>query len=331
MTDGHEKNLIDPYERKIDYLRLSITDRCNLRCTYCMPEEGVKSKTHDEIMRIEEIFEFAKAAVEVGLTRIRLTGGEPLIRRGVVDLIKDLTALPDLKEVSMTTNAILLGDMAEELFEAGLKRVNISIDTLDPKKYKELTRWGSLEKALDGMKAAIKVGMSPVKINVVVLKGVNDDFDSFAKLTYDYPVHVRFIEYMPAFYEEKSDDFVSGQELERRVRAFGEAYDADAPPVEGAGPARYYHLKGAKGTLGVIGTSKGHFCDSCNRVRLTADGKLRTCLFSDRMIDVLSPMREGVGNAGIKEIIRKAIVAKPKDRLIEKDKKMGRKMSQIGG
>lgn len=328
-SEKQKEKLIDPYKRKIDYLRLSITDRCNLRCTYCMPEEGVKSKSHDDILRIEEVAAFAEAAVEAGLTRIRLTGGEPLIRRGVVGLIEHLNSLPDLQEVSMTTNGILLAEMADDLYKAGLRRVNISIDTLDQEKYKQLTRWGNLEKALAGMEASLEVGMTPVKINVVVLKGVNDDFEPFAKLTYDYPVHVRFIEYMPAFYEEKSDDFVSGEELEKRVRAFGEVHDADSPG--GAGPARYFHLKGAKGTLGIIGSSKGHFCDSCNRVRLTPDGKLRTCLFSDREINVLGAIRRGAGKEEIKAIIREAIETKPKDRLTKREGKIGRKMSQIGG
>lgn len=329
MERKDDHKLIDPYKRKIDYLRLSITDRCNLRCTYCMPEKGIHAKPHSEILTLEEILAFARSAVDAGLTRIRLTGGEPLVRKGVVGLIAKLNAIPELEEVSMTTNGILLEEMADDLFAAGLRRVNISIDSLVPEVYKKLTRWGTLERALAGMRAALKLGMAPVKINAVVLKGINDDFEPFAKLSYDYPVHVRFIEYMPAFYEEKKGDFISGEELEAKVRAFGDVYDADSPG--GAGPARYFRLKGAKGTLGIIGSSKGHFCESCNRVRLTADGKLRTCLFSDREIDILPALRRGGNPEEIKAIIRKAIEVKPKDRLAKREGKIGRSMSQIGG
>lgn len=329
MGETNNNHLIDPYKRKIDYLRLSITDRCNLRCTYCMPEKGIQTKPHESILTLEEIFTFARAAVEAGLTRIRLTGGEPLVRKGVVGLVANLNTIPGLEEVTMTTNGVLLEETAADLYAAGLRRVNISIDTLDPEKYKKLTRWGSLDRVLAGMKAALDVGMSPVKINVVVLKGVNDDFEPFAKLTYEYPVHVRFIEYMPAFYEKRKGDFVSGEELEKRVKAFGEVLDADSPG--GAGPARYFRLKNAKGTLGIIGSSKGHFCESCNRVRLTADGKLRTCLFSDREIDVLKALRDGAAIEELKVIIRQAIEVKPKDRFAKREGKINRSMSQIGG
>ena len=329
MEPKDDRKLIDPYKRKIDYLRLSITDRCNLRCTYCMPEKGIHAKPHIDILTLEEILTFARSAVDAGLTRIRLTGGEPLVRKGVVDLIAKLNAIPRLEEVSMTTNGILLEEMADDLYAAGLRRVNISIDSLDPEVYKKLTRWGDLERALAGMTAALDLGMAPVKVNVVVLKGINDDFEPFAKLSVDYPVHVRFIEYMPAFYEEKKADFVSGEELEVKVKAFGDVYDADSPG--GAGPARYFRLKGAKGTLGIIGSSKGHFCESCNRVRLTADGKLRTCLFSDREIDILQTLRRGADPEAIKAIIRQAIEIKPKDRLAKREGRIGRSMSQIGG
>lgn len=323
MTELH-----DTYNRKIDYLRLSITDRCNLRCTYCMPEEGVSAKPHTNILSYEEILAFAHLAVKAGITRIRLTGGEPLVRKGVVELVSQLNAINGLEEVSITTNGVLLERYARDLYEAGLRRLNISIDSLDPAVYAKLTRWGQLEQALAGMRAALDCGMNPVKVNAVVLKGVNEDIRPFAQLTRDFPVHVRFIEYMPAFYEENSSDFISGEQIEAKILSLGSIEKTQSPG--GAGPARYFKLTGAKGTLGLIGSSKGHFCDSCNRLRLTADGKLRTCLFSDREIDLLPALRGG-SPRDLMDLINKALREKPKDRFAKREGKVGRKMSQIGG
>lgn len=318
----------DTHNRKIDYLRLSITDRCNLRCHYCMPEEGVVPKPHMNIMSYEEILTFAHLAARAGISRIRLTGGEPLVRKGVVELVSNLNDIEGLEEVSITTNGILLAKYARGLWDAGLRRVNISIDSLDPDIYRQLTRRGNLEDALAGMRAALDVGMDPVKINAVALKNTNDDLEPFAQLTMEYPVHVRFIEYMPAFYEENKDDFISGEELEARIRALGSK--AGVEPPTGAGPARYFRIPGAKGTLGLIGSSKGHFCESCNRLRLTADGKLRTCLFSDHEIDILPALRGGEP-AALFELIQRALREKPKDRFAGREGKVARGMSQIGG
>ncbi|MDP1808976.1 MAG: GTP 3',8-cyclase MoaA [Actinomycetota bacterium] len=320
--------LHDTYDRKIDYLRLSITDRCNLRCRYCMPEEGVAVKPHTDMMSYEEIIAFAHLAAKAGISRIRLTGGEPLVRKGVVELVSSLSAIEEIKEVSITTNGILLAQHAQDLFNAGLRRVNISIDSLDPLIYTKMTRWGQLDQALAGMDAALAVGMVPVKINAVVLKNVNDDLEPFAQLTMDYPVHVRFIEYMPAFYEEGHDNFISGEELEAKIFALGSVDKSESPG--GAGPARYFKLAGAQGTLGLIGSSKGHFCESCNRLRLTADGKLRTCLFSDQEIDLLPALRGG-SPQDLMNLIERALREKPKDRFARREGKINRKMSQIGG
>ncbi len=317
----------DTYNRKIDYLRLSITDRCNLRCRYCMPEEGVAPKPHTNIMSYEEILAFAHLAVEAGISRIRLTGGEPLVRKGVVELVAALNSIKGLEEVSITTNGILLTKYAPDLWDAGLRRLNISIDSLDPDIYKELTRRGNLDEALAGMEAALACGMDPVKINVVALKNVSDDIEPFAQLTLDYPVHVRFIEYMPAFYDTNKDDFISGEQLEAKILALGTG-KAESPG--GGGPARYFKLPGAKGTLGLIGSSKGHFCDSCNRLRLTADGKLRTCLFSDQEIDMMPALRGG-NPQDLLALIKRALDEKPKDRFARRDSAVGRNMSQIGG
>lgn len=320
--------LHDTYDRKIDYLRLSITDRCNLRCKYCMPEAGVAVKPHTDMMSYEEIIAFAHLAAKAGISRIRLTGGEPLVRKGVVDLVASLNTIEEISEVSITTNGILLAQYAQDLFDAGLRRVNISIDSLDPQVYATMTRWGKLEQALAGMEAALAVGMVPVKINAVVLRNINDDLAPFAKLTMDYPVHVRFIEYMPAFYEEGQDNFISGEELEAKIFALGSVDKSESPG--GAGPARYFKLAGAKGTLGLIGSSKGHFCESCNRLRLTADGKLRTCLFSEQEIDLLPALRGG-SPKDLMDLIERALREKPKDRFARREGKINRKMSQIGG
>jgi cyclic pyranopterin phosphate synthase len=294
-----------------------------------MPAEGIKVKPARQIMTYEEILSLAKAAIAEGIDRIRLTGGEPLVRRDIVDLIASLKKIEGLADISMTTNGILLEKNIEDLWQAGLRRVNISIDTLDAEKYAQVTRWGSLDKALAGMRAALRIGMNPVKINVVVLKGLNDDFSPFAKLVYEYPVHVRFIEYMPAFYGDQAERFVSGKELLARIQSFGKLHETDSPG--GVGPARYFKPRGAKGTLGIIGSSKGHFCESCNRLRLTADGKLRTCLFSDQEIDLLTHLRKGANHSRLRQIIRKAINLKPKDRFAKREGKIRRSMSQIGG
>ncbi|MDI6689347.1 MAG: GTP 3',8-cyclase MoaA [Actinomycetota bacterium] len=326
---GHMPELIDSYKRKIDYLRVSITDRCNLRCVYCMPKEGIKPKPHSEILTYEEIELFAKCAVKVGISRIRLTGGEPLVRRGVVDLVHRLSQISDLKDMSLTTNGILLKDYAKALVDAGLKRINISLDSLEPEVYRRLTRGGDVRKALEGMNAALEVGLDPVKINVVVLRGLNENLKKFAELILEYPVHVRFIEYMPFNQELNYEDrFVSCAEMMEKLKNFGGLEEVSSPL--GAGPARYYTFKGAQGTLGFISPVSGHFCSKCNRLRLTADGRLRTCLFSEEEINVKKVLREG-SEQRIMELIREALINKPKDRMSIRKASLKRRMSQIGG
>jgi len=294
-----------------------------------MPVEGIKPKQHEAILSYEEIILIVQLAAKAGINRIRLTGGEPLVRKGVVRLVKTLTQINGIQEVSMTTNGILLKKYAASLYEAGLRRINISLDSLDPQVYHRLTRWGRLEDVLAGIEAALAVGMNPVKINVVVLRGINDNLEPFAALTKKYPVHVRFIEYMPAFYESNGDKFISGEELEAKIRTLNLDNNFEAPV--GAGPARYFKIKGALGTIGLIGSSKGHFCQSCNRLRLTADGKLRTCLFSNQEIDLLPIIRSKGKTKDLLELITKAIKEKPKDRFARKEERVSRLMSQIGG
>lgn len=316
----------------IDYLRMSITDRCNLRCVYCMPAHGIEALRHDDIMSYEELLLFARAAYGAGLKRIRLTGGEPLVRKGAAGFIGMLASIDPGLHLSLTTNGVLLGRYAAELKSAGLRRVNVSIDSLDPDTYRTVTRVGSLEQALEGLHAAIEVGLEPVKINVVVLKGVNDDPGAFADLTRELPVHVRFIEYMPYFGENDSRWFVPGEVIRRRIEAHGTLEEVPARP-EGWGPADYFRLKGAPGTLGFISPVTCHFCPSCNRVRISSEGRMRTCLFDGEGTDVRSEIRGGAGPARLREIILSELERKRAEghRKPESGARIGDHMSRIGG
>jgi cyclic pyranopterin phosphate synthase len=327
--------------RVIDYLRISVTDRCNLRCVYCMPEEGVELKPHRAMMTLEEIEHLVYVASGMGISRIRLTGGEPLVRLGICDLISSITKMDGIDSVALTTNGILLPRMAGDLKAAGLSRVNISLDTLDPEQFRQITRCGELKGTLDGIDAALEAGLSPVKINTVVVRSLHQDIMAFVKLTYERPLHLRFIEYMPVGVSTGSghgwthEDSVPSSELIQTINEKTEAAGLgvlvpldrkDSPSPWG--PARYYQLPGAKGTLGFIAPLSHHFCGECNRLRLTADGKIRPCLFSDTEYDVLEALRDGSDDE-IREVIEKALRDKPD----EHHGRVGteRTMSQIGG
>lgn len=340
----------DSFGRRIDYLRISLTDRCNLRCVYCMPEGGVAWKGHDEILTLEEIERFAAIAVQEGISKIRLTGGEPLVRYGVVDHIRRLRALTGIEAIALTTNATLLPQFAEELCEAGLSRVNISLDSLDPEVYSRITRGGHLDDALAGIESAFEVGFHPVKLNVVVVRSLDQDLLGFARMTMDRPLHVRFIEYMPVGDDAEEGvgcagessgfhwtraDHVPSDEVLATISEQGEAQGLgplmglereEAPG--GWGPARYYRFADSEGTIGVISPLSHHFCGECNRLRLTADGKLRTCLFSDDELDVRLVLRSGTDD-DVRAIIRSALDSKPESH----NARIGtlRRMSQIGG
>lgn len=331
----------DSHGRTIDYLRISLTDRCNLRCIYCMPAEGVQQIGHEDILRIEEIEEIVAAATTIGIKRIRLTGGEPLVRKGVIDLVDSITSMEGIENVAMTTNGILLPRMADDLKAAGLSRVNMSLDTLDPAQYTEITRGGKLEDAIAGIDSALEVGFNPVKINMVTVRALNQDFLEFAKLSIDRDLHIRFIEYMPVGESTGGsgcgwgkEDVIPTEELigiiDERAAAegIGRLVPAQNEKPVGWGPARYYHFEGAKGTVGFISPLSRHFCSECNRLRLTADGKLRPCLFSDNEFDVRSALRDG-GREAVREVFEQALGAKPD----EHHDKVGteRGMSQIGG
>lgn len=295
----------DDFGRTIDYMRISLTDRCNMRCVYCMPASGVKKIPHDDILTYDEIIRLVRIASEHGVRRVRLTGGEPLVRLHVDDLVRGIASVDGIEDISLTTNGMLLPRHGKALREAGLTRVNISLDTLDPDKFHQVTRVGQLQDTLDGIKAAIDEGFNPVKINAVAVRSLHQDFYRFARLSVDRPLHVRFIEYMPVGNSVGldgagwgPDDVVSCDEIRSTINTRARALEQpELIPAEdtpdGGGPARYWTFPGAKGTVGFISPLSNHFCGQCNRIRLSADGKLRPCLFSDKHFDVRDVLRYG--------------------------------------
>jgi cyclic pyranopterin phosphate synthase len=326
---------IDDFGRPINYLRVSVTDRCNLRCVYCMPAEGIQQREMSDILTFEEIETVVRAAVELGINKIRLTGGEPLVRLGIVDLVAMLARVPGLDDLSMTTNGTLLIDKAEALARAGLKRVNISLDTLDPDRFHAITRRGNLDDVLQGIEAAKAAGLNPVKINVVPIRGLNEDeVVDFARLTVDEGWNVRYIEMMPIGSDPTwpAHRHVPIHEIRTRITdALGPL--SPAAMDKGNGPARYYRIAGAdKGTIGFISPVTEHFCDRCNRLRLTADGRLRPCLLSDMELDLRSILRSSAGSEHIHELLKQAIRLKPRQHcLAESVSPQTRAMSEIGG
>ena len=318
----------DKYGRKINYLRVSVTDLCNLRCKYCMPEEGVLRKSHNEILSLEEFYEIIKCSTELGIDKIRITGGEPLVRKGIVSLIKKISELGAIKDIAMTTNGLLLEKYAYDLKNAGLKRVNISLDTLNSEKFKEITRGGNLDKVLRGIEAANNVSLTPIKINTVLIGGFNDDeIEKFAQMTIDYNIHVRFIELMPIGHASKwtKEKFISNNTVLKKLPSL-------IPLEEEQGvPAKYYKLPNAKGKIGLINPISRHFCSTCNRIRLTADGKIKPCLHSDKEIDIKTIIRND--KSKLKEILTEAILQKPEKHHINDEgyKPIVRDMVKIGG
>ncbi|WP_084667212.1 GTP 3',8-cyclase MoaA [Thermanaeromonas toyohensis] len=321
----------DTFGRRINYLRVSVTDRCNLRCRYCMPEEGVPLKNHDDILRLEEIVRLVQAALQVGIKRIRLTGGEPLVRKNLVSLVRELASLPGLEEISLTTNGQLLESLALPLKEAGLKRVNISLDTLQPDRYSFITRGGSIEAVWRGIRAALAAGLVPVKLNVVVVRGFNEDeILDFASLALREPLHVRFIELMPiGTAAGEYFGYVPLQEIWKRLAAnFKLEPMLDLP---GNGPARSFRVAGGPGSVGFIGALSEHFCSRCNRLRLTADGKLRPCLYWQAEVDMKTPLRSGASVTELARLFQQAVCLKPWGHRLEAGWNEGSFMCQLGG
>jgi len=323
--------LHDQFRRRINYLRISVTDRCNLRCTYCMPQEGVDPVPHADILTYEEFLRVTRVAVGEGIRKVRVTGGEPLIRKGIVAFLRELAAIPGVEDLSLTTNGLLLADMANELAHAGLRRVNVSLDTLRPHVFEQITRSPGLDRVLAGLAAARDAGLAPIKVNVVAMRGTNDeellDFAAFAEET---GYEVRFIEFMPAAPTEwDATRVISAAEILERLRT---RYELE--PLRGgayAGPSRMFRLPGG-GRIGVISPVSEHFCGACNRLRLTATGNLRGCLFSAEETNLRTLLRSPAPDSALAAVIRDVVARKPERHRIEgaaPDRSM--RMSRIGG
>jgi len=339
LPEGGSTSLIDPFQRPITYLRISITDRCNLRCVYCMPQEGIQFVPRSQILSLEEIARIVRVMAPMGLRRVRLTGGEPLVRNGLPRLIRWLAATPGIEDIALTTNGTVLARFAQELAQAGLKRVNISLDTLRPDRFRQVTRQGEIGDVLRGIEAARRAGLSPIKLNVVVMRGVNEDeVVEMARTTLSEDWEVRFIELMPFLEEETgclkdpSQAFVPSAEVRREIEgALGPLEPATTRA--GGGPARYFRLPGARGLLGFISPLTEHdFCARCNRMRLTADGKLRPCLLTDHEVDLKAPLRRGCSDRELREQVLAALHTKPDaHHLRDGNRPRWRRMIQIGG
>jgi GTP 3',8-cyclase len=328
----------DKFDREINYLRVSITDRCNLHCNYCRPKEGISLKGHDDILRYEEIIKVVSIAVKMGLIKVRVTGGEPLLRRGFIDFLAELNGIEGLQDISLTTNGILLEKFAERIYRAGVHRINISLDSLDKVKYARITNGGDLDAVFRGIAKAAEVGFSPIKINTVALKDFNEDeVLAFARLAVDKPFQVRFIELMPVGQagSDNDEDYLPAGQIIQKIKSRYELEPLAGKKNKSDGPAKIFKIKGGCGEIGVINPVSSHFCATCNRLRLTADGKLRACLLNDEEIDLRKALRENSSDAELEKVIREAILLKPKQHdLACTDghlKKCHREMSSIGG
>ncbi len=328
--------VVDPFGRRIEYLRVSLTDRCNLRCVYCMPEEGVPYEDLDNVLSFDEIERVLRVLAGTGLRKVRLTGGEPLVRKNVPDLAARLNVLPGIREVTLTTNGILLPRDAHALFQAGVRRVNISMDTLRADRFAEIARRPDFARAHAGIEAALAAGFDPIKLNCVVMRGVNDDeIVDFARLTLDRPFSVRFLEYMPIGMVSPPQwkaRYVSNEEVIAQLTA---AFPDLLPQGdERASTSRNFRIPGARGTVGVINPISHRFCDGCNRLRLTANGRLVPCLADNFEYDLMTPLRAGCSDAEILEHVRAAVSRKPVQSDFEGRLYKGgslRIMAQIGG
>ena len=305
----HSAHLVDSFGRVHNNLRISVTDRCNLRCTYCMPEDVV-FRDRSELLTFEEIAHFTRVAASLGVNKVRLTGGEPLVRKGLHNLVRLIADIPGIQDIGLTTNGILLADQAEELFQAGLRRLNVSLDTLDPGRFRELTRRDGLERVLDGLAAAKRVGFHPIKVNAVTIRGVNDvDTVPLARYCREHGFVLRFIEYMPIGADawEREKVFFAHEILDRLSREVSPL--AIAPNGDPRAPAMDYDYADGGGRVGIIASVSRPFCASCNRIRLTAEGKMRNCLFALDETDVKSLLRSADDNA-LADVIRRVVWSK---------------------
>lgn len=324
--------MIDSHGRSIDYLRISITDRCNLRCTYCTPEE-LASLGHDEILRFEEILQICKQAVALGIKKFKVTGGEPLVRKGCVSFLRNLKNIPGVEQVTLTTNGVLLKELLPELEEIGIDGINISLDTLNPTSYETITRRGEFSKAWDSILAA-QASKIHTKINCVLLKGVNDhEFFDLAELARDYHLDVRFIEIMPIGYGKGLEGYCRKDLITLLAQKYPE-FEIEHK-ILGNGPASYITIPGFKGSIGFIDAIHGKFCDKCNRIRLTSDGILKLCLYYENGVDLKKMLRNGASDEDVLEAMKKTIYKKPAEHQFHLMAREGseelKKMSQIGG
>ncbi len=324
----------DGFGRRIEYLRISVTDKCNLRCVYCMPEEGLPWLRREQILSYEEIAAIVRSMAGMGLRKVRITGGEPLVRRDLPRLVRMLSRIPEIRDIALSTNAVLLAEHAEELRDAGVDRLNVSLDSLRPERVDAISRRpGSAEAVLRGLEAAERVGFAPIKINCVVMRGRNDDeVADFARITRSRPWHVRFIEVMPTGDNlgVSQDEYVSSETVLDRIRELGELTPVPGPA--GNGPARYFAFPDAPGTIGVITPMSHNYCGDCNRMRLTADGQLRPCLFGALQTDLRGPLRRG---EPIEPWVRHTLRIKPERHWLAQGSDRGsgglRALSEVGG
>ncbi len=304
---GTADELVDGEKRHLSYLRVSITDRCNLRCLYCAPEGRIPKLRHGDILSYEEILRLVAIGIRLGIRKVRITGGEPLVRKGVVSFLSRLTRIRELEDVSLTTNGVLLAANAQRIFDAGIHRVNISLDSLTPSKYAQITGYDKFDQVWAGIQQANIIGFNPIKLNVVAMRGINDDeILDFGKLTLDHPFHVRFIEYMPIGNSRaSSQEQILAPDIYKLISRIGPLIPV--PGDHNDGPARRYRLSGASGEIGFISALSRHFCDHCNRLRLTADGRLRACLLSDHHEPLKEALRNGASDDHLADIFRAAV------------------------
>jgi len=311
-----------------------VTDRCNLRCIYCVPVKDLKLLNHGDILSYEEILKVLQAAAEIGIEKVRLTGGEPLVRRNFVHFVESVCQMSAFKEVSITTNGVHLKEKAQEIFDAGVRRINVSLDTLDTLKYAKITGRDCFDNVWEGLEEAEAVGFSPIKLNVVAIRGINDDeLLDFAQLSVRKPYHIRFIEYMPIGHDNRwtPEKYISSDEIKSKLESNSPLHKIRH--LKDDGPAKRCRFESAKGEIGFISALSHHFCSTCNRLRLTADGKLRPCLFAEDEVDIKAPLRSGCSQEDLECVFQEAISKKPKGHLANISERAHclRAMSTIGG
>lgn len=330
MPDG---DLVDTYKRHLNYLRISVTDRCNLQCIYCIPRDRIPNLPHAEVLRYEEILRIVRIATHLGISKVRVTGGEPLIRKGIYPFLKELTRIDGIRDVSLTTNGILLKNNLDKIRAAGIKRLNISLDTLNPAKFTHITAHDRFSNVWEGILQAHKMGFDPIKLNVVVLRDINDDeILDLARLSLAYPFHVRFIEYMPIGDARVTRaQTLLAPEIKNRLQAIGRLIPVQNTAIDG--PARRYKFEHAPGEIGFITALSHHFCHECNRLRLTAGGQLRPCLLRDKQFDLKGPLRRGLLDMDLAKIFFKAASFKQHEHHLADchPSKISSQMSAIGG